>query len=85
MGHDVDYENVKSVVLAENLKLNGSNYLDTKIKLFDEDKDWTIMIDYSFDNPQTNETLLSCYNMDGSDGVEIIYNGGAKHGYWNIP
>lgn len=78
MGHDVDYENVKSVVLAENLKLNGSNYLDTKIKLFDEDKDWTIMIDYSFDDPKTNETLLSCYNMDGNDGVEIIYNGGAK-------
>lgn len=78
MGHDIDYENIESVVLAENLKLTGSNYLDTKIKLFDEDKSWTIMIDYSFDNPQANETLLSCYNMDGNDGVEVVYNSGTK-------
>lgn len=81
LGYDVNYSNVQSVVLAEDLELDGGAVIDTGIKLFDEDRDFVIAIDYSFDDVASyteDASLVSCFNIDGYDGFEIYYNGGAK-------
>lgn len=58
-------------VLAENFKLNGSSFLRfDDIKLFDEDKDFTIAIDFT---PGYNDTGTVCnYLSCGSSGSQKV-------------
>lgn len=79
MGYDVDYSNVESKVLADNLILDGTNIVDTGIKLFDEDKSFTLAIDFNYDDYSTQSaTLVSCFDTDGYDGFELYYNDGVQ-------
>lgn len=76
VGHDFQFTNVESRLLAEELYLDGNTYHDTGIKLFDESApSFTLAIDYEFtDNIATNATLVSCYEDDGTEGFRLRYN-----------
>lgn len=75
MGTDFEYEGIESQVLIENtMEFDGTNYYDTGISLFDEDKDFVLAIDYEFGSGNsTSSTLIQCYQNDGSDGFEVTY------------
>lgn len=83
LGHDFDFENVHSEVLAENMLLDGSTAKDTKIQLFGaNEKTFTLAIDFQFTGEDTNNTLLSCFEEDGSEGFRLRYNGGYPNVQW---
>ena len=76
LGHDFDFSNVESEVLAENLYLDGETAVDTEIQLFGEhEQSFTLAIDFNFKATVTNSTLLSCFDEDGAEGFRLRYNG----------
>lgn len=76
LGHDLEFANVESEVLAENLYLDGQTAVDKPIQLFAEDSpSFTIAVDFQFSTLETNATLLSCFEEDGSEGFRLRYNG----------
>lgn len=80
MGYDVDYDDIESeLLISEKKSFVGTNYYDTGVKLFDEDKDFTLAIDYKFgsDNP-TNAVLAQCFQSNGSNGFKLWYSNGIK-------
>ena len=89
LGYDFNYDDIDSVeIIGKNSELgdeykgvvefNGSNYLDTGIQLFDEDKDFILAIDYEFANSTANAVLSQCYQGNGSVGFKLQYNGGVQ-------
>lgn len=75
LGHDFNFTNVESEVLAENLYLDGSTYIDKNITLFGEnDRSFTMAIDFQFTGTDTNSTLVACYEEDGQEGFRLRYN-----------
>lgn len=75
LGHDFEFENVESEVLAEDLWLDGKTAIDTNISLFGEnDRSFTMAIDYQFADTAANNTLVSCYEEDGQEGFRLRYN-----------
>lgn len=75
LGHDFNFSNVESQVLAENKYFDGATAEDTGIKLFDaNERSFTIAIDYQFMSTETNNTLVSCFEEDGSEGFRLRYN-----------
>ena len=80
VGHDVNYDDVESVeIISEKTYFNGTNYVDTGIALFDEDRDFVLAIDYEFLNGcASNGVLAQCYQDNGSNGFKLYYNSGAK-------
>lgn len=80
LGHDVDYDDIEAeVVIAEKTVFNGTNYVDTNIKLFDVDRDFVLAIDYKFtDGNETNSVLAQCFQSNGSNGFKLVHNNGIK-------
>ena len=80
VGHDVNYDDVESVdVITEKMNFNGSNYYDSGITLFDEDRDFVVAIDYEFlTGCTTGSVLAQCFQDDGSNGFMLWYNNGVK-------
>ena len=75
LGRDFDFDNVEGRVLAENRYFDGETAFDTGIKLFgSEEKSFTIAIDYQFTSTEANNTLVSCFEEDGSEGFRLRYN-----------
>lgn len=75
LGYDFDFENVESKVIAENLYLDGATAIDTDITLFGEnDRSFTLAIDYQFSSTTANGTLLSCFEETGYEGFRLRYN-----------
>lgn len=75
LGHDFNFSNVDSEVLAENLYLDGETTKNTGIKLFgSEDKSFTLAIDFQFSDTTANNTLLACFEENGSEGFRLRYN-----------
>lgn len=65
LGYMPDYDNVTSdVLISEPFKLNGSNYYDTNLRLFENDISFTLAVDYTLNYTTVNgpHTLFSCYN-----------------------
>ena len=75
IGGDIDYDDIESkVIIAEKTHFNGSNYIDTGIRLFDEDRDFVLAIDYEFlDGNTTNSVLAQCFQANGSNGFKLWY------------
>lgn len=76
MGYDVDYDDIKSIeVISEKTVFNGTNYNDTGIKLFDEDKDFVLAIDYKMASSNSSgATLMQCFQTSGSNGFKLSYS-----------
>ena len=78
-GYDYNYDDVDSeVIISEKKIFDGTNYLDTGIQLFDEDKDFVLAIDYKFTNGTDNSVLAQCYQGSGSVGFKLQYNNGVQ-------
>ena len=75
LGRDFDFSNVESEVLAEDLYLDGTTFKDTSIQLFGEnEKTFTIAIDFQYTGTDNDGTLLSCFDENGSEGFRLRYN-----------
>ena len=73
MGKDFDFDNVPStepVPVTEPMQFDGTNCYSTGVKLWDEDKSWTVVIDFKFGNTTSGQTLASAF--DGA-GWRIAY------------
>ena len=81
IGNDIEYDDIESeVLISEKTSFTGSNYIDTGIKLFDEDKDFVLMIDYEFSNTNTiNAVLAQCFQANGSNGFRLWYTKSTEH------
>lgn len=80
IGYDVDYDDIESVeIINERTVFTGSNYIDTGIKLFDEDRDFVLAVDYNLYAGNTlNNVLMQCFQSNGSNGIKLWYNSGVK-------
>lgn len=76
LGYEPIFDDVESVVLAENVSLDGQTRIDTGIKLFSEDRDWTMVIDGVYEQPTEGACLMSCFTEDGFHGFKAKYRGG---------
>ena len=76
IGNDVDYDDIESeLLISEKTSFTGSNYIDTEIQLFDEDKDFVLAIDYEFlSGNASNAVLAQCFQSNGSNGFKLWYS-----------
>lgn len=76
MGTDYSFEDIEDkTLIAQETVFTGSNYVDTQISLFDEDKDFVVAVDYMFVTENTNNAvLMQCYKSDGSLGFKLWNN-----------
>ena len=76
VGNDVDYDDIHSeLLISEKTHFNGTNYIDTGIKLFDEDRDFVLAIDYEFlSNNKSNSVLAQCFQSNGANGFKLWYS-----------
>lgn len=83
MGRDYSYDDMEEIVLInEQTIFTGANYIDTGIKLLNEDKDWTLAVDYKWDEGNSNNAvLMQCYQGDGSNGFKL-YNSSSPKITW---
>jgi len=75
MGHDVEYDNVESVEIVpigQPLVFDGSSYHDTGIKLFEEDRSWTLAVDYRIEDTAAAESVMMSCAL-GTNGVRLTY------------
>ena len=84
MGYDVDFDDIESnVVISEKTSFSGTNYLDTGIKLFDEDRDFVLALDYTISEDNTEAgTFMQCFQTSGSNGFKLGYSGSAPEFVW---
>lgn len=76
-GNDFSFSNIESRVLATEKVLDGSHSFDTDLVLFGEnERSFTMAIDFRFASTETNNTLISCYEEDGAEGFRLCYNSG---------
>lgn len=80
IGNDIEYDDIESeLIISEKTAFDGTNYLDTGIMLFDEDRDFVIAIDYEFlTGNVVNSTLAQCFQANGSNGFKLWYSNGAR-------
>lgn len=75
MGKDFNFTNVlTSEPVSVNVprQFDGTNYLNTGIRLWDEDKSWTMVLDFKFESTAAGGVLASCFD---NNGWRIIYGG----------
>lgn len=68
MGHDYEFEGVDSqefISVGSPMVFDGTNYMDTGVKLFDEDKAFVLAIDFEFAAETATSILASCYERSG--------------------
>lgn len=80
IGNDIDYDDVESsVIISEKTVFNGGNRIDTGIRLFDNDKDFVLAIDYEFlDGNSVNAVLAQCFQANGNNGFKLLYANGSS-------
>ena len=76
IGHDFSFSNIEDSLICENKYFDGTTIIDTGIKLFNSDApSFTLAIDYEFMSKEANNTLVSCFEEDGSEGFRLRYSG----------
>ena len=85
MGYDIDYDDIESeVLISENTVYDGSNYNDTGIALFDEDKDFVLAIDYEMSSENASSgTLMQCFQTAGTNGFKLSYSSSPQFTWGN--
>lgn len=80
VGNDVDYDDIESALLiSTKTSFTGSNYVDTGVQLFNEDKDFVLAVDYEFSSGNyTNAVLAQCFQDNGSNGFKLAYSNGVN-------
>jgi len=64
--------------ICDKRKLNGSDCIDTGIQPLKDgiDSGWTVVCDVEFLATTSEQTIICCYQEDGSMGFKIKYSGG---------
>lgn len=80
VGNDIDYDDIESeLLISEKTYFDGTNYVDTGIQLFNEDRDFVLAIDYEFlSGNSTNSVLAQCFQANGTNGFKLWYSSGAR-------
>ena len=68
MGKDYDFDNVEAVELINldnPMIFDGTNYLNTGIKLFEEDIPFTLAVDFKYADTTISACLAACYEKNG--------------------
>lgn len=80
LGYDVEYDDIQSeVIVGEKISFNGTNYIDTDIALFDEDRDFVLAIDYEISSASASGSVMAqCFQSNGTNGFKLWNNNGAK-------
>ena len=79
-GNDYNYDDVESTeIISKKTVFNGTNYIDSNIALFDEDKDFVVAIDYKMSSSTPSLGVLAqCFQFNGSNGFKLWNNNGVK-------
>ena len=80
LGNDVSYSDIEEqVLISEATVFNGSNYVDTGIKLLSEDRDFVLAIDCKMDSSNSNNAVLAqCFSGLDTSGFKLSYSSGVK-------
>lgn len=80
LGIDCSFNDIPEHEIITTPKVfDGTNYVDTGLKLMKKDSSFTIAIDYVFDQDnKNNATLAQCFQGDGSNGFKLYYRQGVK-------
>ena len=76
MGYEPQFDNVESVLLAENMELTGSTSKNTGVKIMDKDTGWTLVVDCVFDQPTSEACVAACFTKTGYHGFKVKYSNG---------
>ena len=76
VGNDVEYDDIESeLLISEKTAFDGSNYLDTGVQLFDQDRDFVLAIDYELlSGNKSNSVLAQCFQVNGTNGFKLWYS-----------
>lgn len=86
LGYDINYDNEygtgeipSKLIVADKTSFDGTNYIDTGIDLFRENRDFVLAIDYEFlSGTAINSVIAQCFQSNGSSGFKLWYNNGVK-------
>ena len=80
LGNDCSFSNItQHVVVKSKKEFDGTNYIDTGLKLFEKGKSFTLALDYVLSSDNTNNaTLAQCFQGDGSNGFKLSYSSDAQ-------
>lgn len=83
-GNDYIYSDVESIeIITEKTVFNGSNYVDTGIKLLNEDRDFVVAIDYKLKGETSSGgTLVQCFQSNGSNGFRLYFKSNSVSAVW---
>ena len=76
MGYEPEFDNVESVLLAENMELDGKTSKDTGVKIIDKDTGWTLVVDCVYDQPTAEACMAACFTKTGYNGFKVKYSSG---------
>lgn len=84
LGNDYSYDDItEKVIVSEKTDFNGKNYVDTNIKLFNEDRDFVLAVDYNMSvNSSNNNVLMQCYSSNGMNGFRLWYSNNEVRATW---
>lgn len=73
LGIDYTFDDIEEKeLIASPVDFDGANYIDTGLKLMEEDRDFTLAIDYQFASGNTSgAVLMQCFEYDGSNGLRL--------------
>ena len=86
LGYIPTYSNISEEVLAQERHFDGTAGYDTGISLFDEDKDFTLVLDFEYENfsSASPQVLAGCYYQGSSDGFLLTNtNNGSPSISWS--
>lgn len=77
-GFAPEYSNIPFTDVANELKLDGTNYVDTGIQLLKNGigDAWTVVADVTFSDTTADQTMICCMQEDGYMGFKLKYSGG---------
>ena len=80
MGTDFSYDDIEEkVFIDKQTDFTGKNYVDTGVKLLDEDRDFVLAVDYRMQiSTPTNSVLMQCYKSNGMNGFRLWMSSGCK-------
>lgn len=86
LGNDFEYPDIESqLIVSEKTALTGSNYIDTGLKLFEEDRSFVLAFDYATASDCANNgTVLQCYSDNGARGFKIQKSSTNIQVSWNV-
>lgn len=83
IGNDITYDDIEQKeFITEETVFDGTNNIDTGVSLFDEDRDFTLAIDFSFTSGcASNGVLAQCLQPITAGGFKLWYSTSPRFTY----